>query len=52
MLAIFISMSIFVSLPEFGNATIVNNSKTAIRIAVFTAGTMGFTFLKPDKEIT
>jgi len=40
------TMSIFIALLAFDNAEIVNNSKIAILIASFIAGTIGFIFLK------
>lgn len=40
------TMSIFITLLAFDNADIVNNSKIAILIASFVAGTIGFIFLK------
>ena len=39
------TMSIFISLLAFDNATMVNNSKIAILVASFLAGTIGFLFL-------
>lgn len=40
------TMSIFITLLAFGDATIVNNSKIAILTASFIAGIIGFVFLK------
>jgi len=40
------TMSIFITLLAFDNDDIVNNSKIAILIASFIAGTIGFIFLK------
>jgi NhaA family Na+:H+ antiporter len=40
------TMSIFITLLAFDNIYIVNNSKIAILIASFIAGTIGFIFLK------
>ena len=40
------TMSIFITLLAFDNTEIVNNSKIAILIASFIAGTIGFFFLK------
>ncbi|HEY3390374.1 MAG TPA: Na+/H+ antiporter NhaA, partial [Prolixibacteraceae bacterium] len=40
------TMSIFITLLAFDKADIVNNSKIAILIASFIAGTIGFIFLK------
>ena len=40
------TMSIFITLLAFDDADIVNNSKIAILIASFIAGTIGFIFLK------
>jgi len=40
------TMSIFITLLAFENADMVNNSKIAILIASFFAGTIGFIFLK------
>lgn len=49
------TMSIFITLLAFDNADIVKNSKIAILIASFVAGTIGFIFLKltlKNNEIT
>ena len=40
------TMSIFITLLAFDNIEIINNSKIAILIASFIAGTIGFIFLK------
>ncbi len=40
------TMSIFITLLAFDNADIIDNSKIAILIASFIAGTIGFIFLK------
>lgn len=40
------TMSIFITLLAFDNMEIINNSKIAILIASFIAGTIGFIFLK------
>jgi NhaA family Na+:H+ antiporter len=40
------TMSIFITLLAFGDADLVNQSKIAIIIASFVAGTIGFVFLK------
>jgi len=40
------TMSIFITLLAFANDNVVNNSKIAILIASFIAGTIGFIFLK------
>lgn len=40
------TMSIFITLLAFNDATLVNNSKIAILIASFIAGLIGFIFLK------
>ncbi|MDX2171963.1 MAG: Na+/H+ antiporter NhaA [Bacteroidota bacterium] len=40
------TMSIFITLLAFGDTTIINNSKIAILIASFIAGSIGFIFLK------
>jgi len=40
------TMSIFITLLAFENADMINNSKIAILIASFFAGTIGFIFLK------
>lgn len=40
------TMSIFITLLAFDNVDTVNNSKIAILIASFIAGTVGFIFLK------
>ncbi|MBK9222973.1 MAG: Na+/H+ antiporter NhaA [Saprospiraceae bacterium] len=40
------TMSIFIALLAFNNEDIINNSKIAILIASFLAGTIGFVFLK------
>ena len=40
------TMSIFITLLAFDNAIVINNSKTAILIASFIAGLIGFIYLK------
>ncbi|WP_293870313.1 Na+/H+ antiporter NhaA [Flavobacterium sp.] len=45
------TMSIFITLLAFDNADIINNSKIAILIASFLAGTIGFIFLKLTLKI-
>ncbi len=45
------TMSIFITILAFDNADIVNNSKIAILIASFFAGTIGFIFLRLTLKI-
>jgi len=40
------TMSIFITLLAFDNLSVINNSKMAILVASFIAGTIGFIFLK------
>lgn len=46
------TMSIFITLLAFNNADIINNSKIAILIASFIAGTIGFIWLKLSLKVT
>jgi len=45
------TMSIFITLLAFDNADIINNSKIAILIASFIAGTIGFLYLRKTLKI-